>query len=318
MSEAQLSLAPHVPRSRIRPASQRNACLSPVADSAHPDDLAVLVGRRRVTFSAAQCPEITHAARPPQRNACSAPVFVSLVPITRPRSSIADGSLPVTSEPSRKGPAATSVLKGVGCLYDVQPRDSFQMLRENEVGSETREGAAVVPRTVVYDEPLVQAELERADRGRSKFTGPLQKERRRVVLSREKSQPRWTRRSSQRLLICRVKDDYTSKIAKYVPGEVVAVSLAGFAAFGPTGNWVWFALFLGILANVVYLAATTIRLNTASRPRLYFYLLSAVAFIAWAAATIPQVRNKFGLEGPGESRQSRVHPLCCGVRSATA
>jgi hypothetical protein len=166
----------------------------------------------------------------------------------------------------------------------------------------------VVPRTVVYDEPLVQAELERADRGRSKFTGPPPKERRRVVLRRSKKEASVDPEVVAKAADLPVKDDYTSKIAKYVPGEVVAVSLAGFAAFGPTGNWVWFALFLGILANVVYLAATTIRLNTASRPRLYFYLLSAVAFIAWAAATIPQVRNKFGLEGP-ENRDKAAYIL---------
>lgn len=154
-----------------------------------------------------------------------------------------------------------------------------------------------MPRTVVYDEPLVQAELERADQGRSKFTGPPAKERRRVALSRSKKEASVVQEDIAKAADLPVKDDYTSKIAKYVPGEVVAVSLAGFAAFGPTGNWVWFALFLAISANVVYLAATTISLSTASRPRLYFYLLSAVAFIAWAAATIPQVRNKFGLEG---------------------
>jgi hypothetical protein len=91
-------------------------------------------------------------------------------------------------------------------------------------------------------------------------------------------------------------DDLADKIVKYVPGEVVAVSLPGFAVFEPTGKWVWFALGLGIAANLLYLLVNALRLPAATRPRGYFYLLSAVAFIAWAIATIPQVRDKFELE----------------------
>jgi hypothetical protein len=152
-----------------------------------------------------------------------------------------------------------------------------------------------MPRTVVYDTSLVQAELEdetpRA--GKSKITGPPGRVRRKVAQKPRRKSAADVEKAAE----LPVKDDYTAKIAKYVPGEVVAVAIAGFAAFNPTGNWVWFAIGLGIVGNLVYLAANAMNLSAVSRPRPYFYFLSAFAFVAWAAATIPQVRSKLGLEG---------------------
>lgn len=158
-----------------------------------------------------------------------------------------------------------------------------------------------MPRTVIYDTPIVQAELQVTEttRGRKptgptrgrKPTGPTAADRRDAY----KTGP--TAPAEAAAIEKPLKDDYASKLAKYVPGEVVAVSLAGFAAFGPTGNWVWFALGLGLAANFIYLAQLAAGLSLASRPRPYFYVLSSVAFVFWAAATIPQVRGKFGLDG---------------------
>jgi hypothetical protein len=56
-------------------------------------------------------------------------------------------------------------------------------------------------------------------------------------------------------------------------------------------------LAIAILANLSYLGQQAAKLAVASRPRPYFYILSCVAFVFWAAATIPQVRDKFGLDG---------------------
>jgi hypothetical protein len=103
------------------------------------------------------------------------------------------------------------------------------------------------------------------------------------------------------------QDDYVAKLAKYVPGEVVAVSLAGFAAFNPTGRWVWAALVGAVAINLIYLAAAAVKLPAGSRPRAYFYVLSGVALVFWAVATIPQVRDKFGLGGQdGQDKASYI------------
>jgi len=158
-----------------------------------------------------------------------------------------------------------------------------------------------VPRTIVYDTPLAQAAMESAEPSRKRRpTGPPA-EARRKANDAAAAEPGELRAEA---VTMPVKDDYTAKIAKYVPGEVVSVSIAGFAAFDPTGNWVWVGLVLGILANLVYLFGTAGTLQAASRPRVYFYALSCLAFVFWAAATIPQVRDAFGLGDPGDEEKA--------------
>ena len=154
-----------------------------------------------------------------------------------------------------------------------------------------------MPRTVVYDTPIVQAELQKAEAttGVRKTVGPTAASRRAATTAANQTPP--TAADEKAAVDKPTKDDYPAKLAKYVPGEVVAVSLAGFAAFGPTGNWVWLGLAIAILANIIYLGQQGANLAAASRPRPYFYILSCVAFVFWAAATIPQVRDKFGLDG---------------------
>lgn len=154
-----------------------------------------------------------------------------------------------------------------------------------------------MPRTIVYDPPIVQAALQTAEPSNARRpTGPPAEERRRASEAAAADPPALQAEA----VSMPVKDDYTSKIAKYVPGEVVSVSIAGFAAFDPTGAWVWVGLVLGILANLLYLFGTTGSLQAASRPRVYFYVLSCLAFVFWAAATIPQVRDTFGLGDAGD------------------
>jgi len=158
-----------------------------------------------------------------------------------------------------------------------------------------------VPRTIVYDPPLVQAALQTDDTvGGRRPTGPPAEERRKANEAAAAAAPALQAEA----VTMPVKDDYTAKIAKYVPGEVVSVSIAGFAAFDPTGAWVWVGLVLGILANLVYLFGTAGTLQAASRPRVYFYVLSCLAFVFWAAATIPQVRDQFGLGEAGDEEKA--------------
>jgi hypothetical protein len=146
----------------------------------------------------------------------------------------------------------------------------------------------------VYDEPLTQVVLEdEAAAPRAKPTGPSARVRKKA---RQKGKELTTDKAAEAAELP-VKDDYMAKIAKYVPAEVVSISVLGFATFEPAGRQVWVGLVLGAVVNVLYLAGTAITLKAASRPRWYFYLLSIGAFVAWATATIGEVRNKFGLEG---------------------
>lgn len=93
------------------------------------------------------------------------------------------------------------------------------------------------------------------------------------------------------------QDTIPTKLVKYVPVEVVSVSAAGFAAFNPTGNWIWFGLTAGAVVNVLYLFAAAVKGlgDGTPRPRLYFYALSALAFVVWAIATIGPVQNAMHL-----------------------
>jgi hypothetical protein len=102
-----------------------------------------------------------------------------------------------------------------------------------------------VPRTVVYDDPIAQARLAEDDPGGKPTAAARKKVNRRTEPA--------TEAEKTQAVELPVKDDYTAKIAKYVPAEVVAVSVAGFAAYNPTGRWIWFGIALGIVANLVYL-----------------------------------------------------------------
>jgi hypothetical protein len=161
-----------------------------------------------------------------------------------------------------------------------------------------------VPRTVVYDDPIAQARLAEDDPDAK----PSRAARKRV---NRRTGPATDAEKTQAVELP-VKDDYTAKIAKYVPAEVVAVSVAGFAAYNPTGRWIWFGIVLGIVANLVYLGGNAVRLDPVSRPRWFFYILSAVAFLAWALATIPQVRSKFDLAGT-ENDQKAAYILAAAA-----
>lgn len=93
-------------------------------------------------------------------------------------------------------------------------------------------------------------------------------------------------------------DDYKTKLAKYVPVEIITLTASGFAVFNASGAGVWVGLALGAAATPIYLFFTTLSLDPKTpRPRIYFYALSAAAFVAWSIATIPQVATHMHLDG---------------------
>ena len=85
------------------------------------------------------------------------------------------------------------------------------------------------------------------------------------------------------------KDGVASKVAKYVPAEMVTIATAFFAAFHPGHRVLVVALLVGAALNVVYLISVTRADPAAESPGRLFYALSAVAFLLWAAAVIDDV-----------------------------
>lgn len=148
-------------------------------------------------------------------------------------------------------------------------------------------------RTVVYDSPEVQAHYTALAQDKNlAAVAPGQRRKLRadaVKKAATQAAPSTTTQPEQ-------ADSLPTKLVKYVPAEVVAVSAAGFAAFNPTGDWIWFGVALGAVANVLYLFVTAQSAGSAAlRPRSYFYLLSAGAFVVWAIATITSIRTAMHL-----------------------
>lgn len=101
------------------------------------------------------------------------------------------------------------------------------------------------------------------------------------------------------------RDDFLTKIAKYVPAETITLVTLAFAAFSPSGTWVWVILGGGAVANVIYLFSTALTATSTPLPRWYFYLLAVLAYVLWAAAIIGPVGEKLGIKGDNlEAKQT--------------
>jgi hypothetical protein len=103
-------------------------------------------------------------------------------------------------------------------------------------------------------------------------------------------------------------DDYKAKLVKYVPAEVIAfyipayalASKSGSVAAGSRGETAQIVvIIISILGLIGYLF---LRSDKSSPPRPYFYLLSVLAFLAWAIGTssvgqdvfhLPETLNEF-------------------------
>jgi len=148
-------------------------------------------------------------------------------------------------------------------------------------------------RTIVYDSPEVRTEY--AEAAREQGAGIFDLKTHRAVQNQIRQRTA-ERQASGTSGAPQKADDLQTKLVKYVPAEVVTVSAGGFAAFNPTGNWIWFGLGLGALANVLYLFVAAFQsTQKAPLPRWYFYVLSVVAFGVWAIATIAPIQGAMHL-----------------------
>jgi hypothetical protein len=150
-------------------------------------------------------------------------------------------------------------------------------------------------RAIVYDSPEVQAaySAETRSRGTRRLDLKGRREVRNLVRAKAKAA---APAPAEQAAPQPSADNLQTKLVKYVPAEVVSVSAAGFAAFNPTGNWIWFGLGLGAVVNVIYLFVGAVQnSDKAPEPRWYFYLLSAAAFVIWAIATIEPIQKAMSL-----------------------
>ena len=99
------------------------------------------------------------------------------------------------------------------------------------------------------------------------------------------------------------RDDYITKLLKYVPAEVTvaftalvaAAAQADQATGGPDGNQtlVWIAFVIGLIATVGYFYRSAYNLPQEDKPRPYFYVLVLVSFVIWSLAVNESVRQIF-------------------------
>ena len=101
----------------------------------------------------------------------------------------------------------------------------------------------------------------------------------------------------------RAPDGVASKIAKYVPVEMVTIATFFFSAFHVSGAPVWIFVGVGSALNVAYLASVARAATDTPQPKIQFYVLSAVAFALWAMATIDAVAKEAHLNGDTSSGQ---------------
>lgn len=91
-----------------------------------------------------------------------------------------------------------------------------------------------------------------------------------------------------------VPDDYSSKLVKYIPAEVLAffVSLYPLIPKEEAGyNWVrYLAVFLGVFGTIAYFY---IRRDQKNPPKWFFYMLSAFSFLIWAIGTSSILTDMF-------------------------
>jgi hypothetical protein len=99
------------------------------------------------------------------------------------------------------------------------------------------------------------------------------------------------------------RDDYITKLLKYVPAEVTvaftalvaAAAQADQATGGTTRNQtiVWIAFFIGLVATAGYFYRSAYKLPPDDKPRPYFYVLVLVSFVIWSLAVNESVRQIF-------------------------
>ena len=96
-------------------------------------------------------------------------------------------------------------------------------------------------------------------------------------------------------------DDYSSRLQKYVPAEVLSFFLIANALPEVTSTLRWIFLAVALLGTPLYLYARAPKGQPSKAPQIYFYPLACIAFLAWALGTSPDTARLWGLtkvEGP--------------------
>ena len=95
-------------------------------------------------------------------------------------------------------------------------------------------------------------------------------------------------------------DSYTDKLAKFIPGEIVAFFAPAAALVADRTPLLITAAIIGLLATPAYLWRSARDLEENKKPRWYFYLLASISFAVWAMAT-SKLGTLIGLDSIGSS-----------------
>lgn len=90
-------------------------------------------------------------------------------------------------------------------------------------------------------------------------------------------------------------DPYVDRLTKFIPAEIIAFFAPLAALVAGRTSLLIAAGVIGLLATPAYLWITARKLEEQQKPRLHFYFLSSIAFIAWALAT-SELGKIFGLD----------------------
>jgi hypothetical protein len=96
------------------------------------------------------------------------------------------------------------------------------------------------------------------------------------------------------------KDGYQSKIAKFVPAEVLAAFIPWVATLDPAKpddqSVLRFAVVAGIIATPIVLAWSARNEPKSKRSEPHFYILAIVAFVTWAIGSQEGVQTWLGVD----------------------
>ncbi|WP_117213184.1 hypothetical protein [Allorhizocola rhizosphaerae] len=85
-------------------------------------------------------------------------------------------------------------------------------------------------------------------------------------------------------------DQFSVRLAKYVPAETLAFFVPVAAALGAEHNKMLVAaLVVGLVGTVLYLWLAAQRAEPDERPLPHFYFLAAAAYLCWTVGTSPNV-----------------------------
>jgi hypothetical protein len=166
-----------------------------------------------------------------------------------------------------------------------------------------------MPRTIVYDDSIVQAHYAAKMADASRRVAPTSRRdalREAITDAADPGKPPPTEPSPAALP---TKDELLTKIAKYVPAEVVTLTTLCFTVIEPKGTTVWWLLGGFAILNVLYLFSTTLGTPPPTPPRWFFYALSVVALGLWSAALLTPVQVELGIPQDDTTKQEGYQTL---------